>query len=175
MKLPRSSLILTFLLVIAAAICVNGQTVSPTPTQPSPSTVETPTKNAQPSVDDAVPNVLKDPVLLQKILARAEYDRTRADAAERAAAEWKEQALKWQIALKASSEENERLRAANTKLELSYTEQRAANGYLQTSVNDYKSEISDLRRDNERLRSRQKYLLLGGAVVGASVCYLRNR
>lgn len=47
---------------------------------------------------------------------------------------------------------------------------RSAVGFLRTSVDDYKIETADLRRENDKLRSSRKYYAIGGFAGGIVAC-----
>lgn len=176
MKKIKILLTVILMLVIGAATYARGQTDSPTPIPNSVlPTATPPIVNLPAEPNDAVPAVLKDPKILQQILARAEFDRKRADANELAAQQWKDQAGKWEGVANKAVEENEKLRSSNTNLEKSNAEMKIANGYLQTSVTEYKTEVQDLRREVEKQRGQKKWYAAGGALAGFGACSLRRQ
>lgn len=120
----------------------------------------------------AIPEILKDPKLLQLILAKLEQETARAEAEKQAKVDAIEAREAWkQIAAKEAQRADELVKADKARIDEAAALRQSV-GFLRTSVDEYKDETKDLRRDNDRLRSSRKWFALGGTAVGITACVL---
>lgn len=128
-----------------------------------------------PTPNLSIPDVLKDPVLLGQILVRLETSEAklisetkRADDNARSRDEWRG------IADKEKLRADTAVVAANA-FKQEATELRLSTGFLRQSVTEYKTELTDTRRDLERANASKKWYLIGGGVAGMGVCLAARR
>ena len=158
--------------VIAAGISVSGQTPSqPTaPNSPEPRVTPTPTVP-----NFAVPDILKDPVLLQQILSKLQAETLRADLKTREAEDLKMNRDEWKQTASLEKQRADKLQEAESLRGKESGALQASIGFLRTSVDEYKVETSDLRRENDKLRGSRKWYLGTGLVLGGAACVAIKR
>ena len=123
----------------------------------------------------AVPEILKNPVLLQQILSKLSAETDRANSAERQVADLKVNVEDWKKAAQAQEIRAKTLDEALAARREEAIQLRTANGFIMTSLGEYKSEVSDLRKENDRLRASRKWYLIGGAVIGGGISVAARR
>lgn len=163
---------LILVLAIAAGISADAQTPSlstvpnsPQPSATPPSTVQTP----------AVPDILKNPALLQQILSKLESETARANSAVQEAIELKANRDEWKQTAGLERARADALEKAEAARSLEVGSLRASVGFLRTSVDEYKLETADLRRENEKLRGSRKWYLATGAAAGIAAGFYLKR
>jgi hypothetical protein len=112
---------------------------------------------------------------LRKIAADREFQKNRADEAERQSSEWQRSSERWrglyesekrradEIQEKRVSE----LNAAVGEFRTEVAELRKANGFLQDQAKSDKEQIGQLNFDVRKLKSERKFYFAGGVGVGA--------
>lgn len=121
------------------------------------------------SVDlPAIPEILKNPQLLQMILAKLEAETQRAEAANWALAETAASRDEWKAIADKERARAEVLQTSIAARVEESAELRAANGYLRQSVAEYKAELTATRSALEKARSARKWYAVVGAGLGAA-------
>jgi hypothetical protein len=115
------------------------------------------------------------PQLIAQMQAKLLQETARADAAEKKAADEAQLKEEWKVIADKEKARGDKLEEANKNRQEESTELRASRDLLRTSVNEYKEEVKDLRRDLERARSAQKWWGAGGLVLGFGVCRAVDR
>lgn len=122
-----------------------------------------------------MPDDLKDPKVLAKILALLAKETARADEAEKHLKETKELLVHWQDISKKQSELAAQLEISAIESASEARELRNSISLMKTSLSEYEAETSRLRKEADKYRSRQKWWLIGGIVIGASTNLIQNR
>lgn len=162
----RTLSILICLIASAAAISVAGQT----PSRPMDLTLPVPAATPPFSAPTSVPEVLKDPVLLAQILAKLQAETLRADSKSAEVEDLKKNRDEYKKTADLERARGDELAKAERARSEEAASLRMAETFLRQSVDEYKTETADLRREVDRLRGSRKWYALGGAALGAGVC-----
>lgn len=123
-----------------------------------------------PTPNPAIPEILGNPVLLATILAKLQSETARANSLESTAADLVASREEWKKIADKEKLRGDTLEVANANRQDESKELRISRDLLRTSVDEYKAEVKDLRRDLERAKSAQKWYGFGGAALGFGVC-----
>ena len=112
---------------------------------------------------------------LRKLAADREYQKDRADEAEKQSAGWKQSAENWknlyQDATKRADETQQgridQLKIALADMTLARNELQLANIKYKDQIAADREKIGELEFSNRKLKSERKYLFFGGVVIGA--------
>lgn len=166
MKMIRPILLLILVSVSGVLTSVAGQTNLPNtvPSSPVPRATSTP-----PATISAVPSSLQDPVLYAQILAKLGAETMRADFAERKAADLATNRDEWKETARLNGLRADTLQISLDARSKEATELRVAQGFMTTSLQDYRDKVKDLTYENKQLRASRKWYLTVGAVVGGVI------
>lgn len=116
----------------------------------------------------AIPEILKNPQLLQLVFAKLQQETDRANLEAGARQDAIAQREEWKkIADRDAARADELEKADKARINES-TDLRASVGFLRTSVDEYKAQHAEDTRTINGLRSQRKWIAFGGGALGAA-------